>query len=228
MTSTLPRLQELYSLLQDRILILDGAMGTMVQQYNPSIEDWGGPRYENCPENLLFTRPDWIRAIHRAYFEAGADIVETNSFGGHPITLAEFSLEHRVHEVNQTAARLAREAAAESEAQTGRPRFVAGSLGPTTKAITVTGGATFHELRDGYYLQAKGLAAGGADVFLIETCQDTRNVKAALLGIECLAAESGVRIPVMVSGTIEPMGTMLAGQTAEALTVSLGHPDLFC
>lgn len=219
------RLQELLAALDERILVLDGAMGTMLQQRSPAIEDWGGPEFENCTEHLLFTRPEWILDIHRAYFEAGADIVETNSFGGSPVTLAEFGLEKRCYEINRMAAQLARQAAAEFE-RPGRPRFVAGSMGPTTKAITVTGGVTFAELRDGYYEQARGLIDGGADLLLVETCQDTRNVKAALLAIRRLSEEYGRRIPVVVSGTIEPMGTMLAGQTADAFYVSIAHADL--
>jgi 5-methyltetrahydrofolate--homocysteine methyltransferase len=219
------RQQALLDALSSRILVLDGAMGTMLQQRNPTLEDWGGAAFENCPENLLFTRPEWIRDIHRAYFAAGADVVETNSFGGSPVTLAEFGLEDRWHEVNATAARLAREAAEEFSAP-GRPRFVAGSMGPTTKAITVTGGVTFAELREGYYKQARGLIDGGADLLLVETCQDTRNIKSALLAIGQLAREYGRRIPVIVSGTIEPMGAMLAGQTADALYVSIAHADL--
>ncbi|MCS7042792.1 MAG: methionine synthase [Bryobacteraceae bacterium] len=219
------RLQELLAALDERILVLDGAMGTMLQQRNPTIEDWGGPQFENCTEHLLFTRPEWILDIHRAYFEAGADIVETNSFGGSPVTLAEFGLEDRCYEINRLAAELARRAAAEFE-RPGRPRFVAGSMGPTTKAITVTGGVTFAQLRDGYYEQARGLVDGGADLLLVETCQDTRNVKAALLAIGRLSQEYGRRIPVIVSGTIEPMGTMLAGQTADAFYVSIAHADL--
>jgi 5-methyltetrahydrofolate--homocysteine methyltransferase len=220
------RQQALEEALQKRILILDGAMGTMLQQLNPTIEDWGGPVFENCPENLLFTRPDWIRDIHRQYYQAGADIVETDSFGGHTVTLAEFGLEARIHEVNALSARIAREAAAEFEAKDGRPRFVAGSMGPTTKAITVTGGITFDSLRDGYYKQAKGLIDGGADILLVETAQDTRNIKAALLGINQLGRELGYTIPTMISGTIENTGTMLAGQDAEAFYSSLAHSSI--
>ncbi len=182
MDSRSVRIQALYDALASRILVLDGAMGTMLQQRNPTIDDWGGPRFENCSENLLFTHPEWIAAIHRAYFEAGADIVETNSFGGHPVTLAEFGIEARCYEVNFTAARLARQVADEFSTPQ-RPRFVAGSMGPTTKAITVTVGVTFSQLRDGFYTQAKGLWEGGADILLIETAQDTRNIKAALLGV---------------------------------------------
>jgi 5-methyltetrahydrofolate--homocysteine methyltransferase len=220
------RYEALQQALQQRILILDGAMGTMLQQLNPTIEDWGGLAFENCPENLLYTRPHWIREIHRQYYQAGADIVETDSFGGHTITLGEFGLADRIHEVNAKASQLAREAAAEFEKADGRPRFVAGSMGPTTRAITVTGGTTFDELRDGYYLQAKGLVDGGADILLIETAQDTRNIKAALLGANRLGRELGFTIPVMVSGTIEPTGTMLAGQDAESLYASLQHAQI--
>ncbi|MBM3728588.1 MAG: methionine synthase [Acidobacteria bacterium] len=219
------RSQALYELLAQRILVLDGAMGTMIQQRNPTMDDWGGPKYENCPENLLFTKPEWIKDIHREYFAAGADIVETNTFGGHPVTLAEFGMEARWYEVNHTAARLARETALEFD-RPGRPRFVAGSIGPTTKAITVTGGVAFDQLRDGYYLQAKGLVEGGADLLLIETAQDTRNIKAALLGIDRYCREIGRLVPAVVSGTIEPMGTMLAGQAVDALWTSVSHMPL--
>jgi 5-methyltetrahydrofolate--homocysteine methyltransferase len=219
------RWQALYDALSTRILVIDGAMGTMLQQKNPTIDDWGGPKMENCSENLLFTRPEWITDVHRAYYAAGADMVETNSFGGALVTLAEFDLQDQWHEVNRRAAALARKAAAEFD-QPGRPRFVAGSIGPTTKAISVTGGVTFEELRDGYYKQAQALLDGGADVLLIETAQDTRNIKSALLAIRQLGKELGVKIPVMVSGTIEPMGTMLGGQTADALLASTQHADL--
>ncbi|MEO8028316.1 MAG: methionine synthase [Bryobacteraceae bacterium] len=220
-----PRQQALLDALSSRIVVLDGAMGTMLQQKNPTIDDWGGPAFENCSENMLFTRPEWIRDVHRAYFAAGADMVETNSFGGAVVTLAEFGLEDKWYEVNHTAARLAREAAAEFDTP-GRMRFVAGSIGPTTKAISVTGGITFEQLRDGYYKQAKGLWEGGADLLLVETCQDTRNIKSALLAIEQYSKEIGFEIPVIVSGTIEPMGTMLGGQTADALVASLLHRRL--
>jgi 5-methyltetrahydrofolate--homocysteine methyltransferase len=220
------RYEALRQAIEERILILDGAMGTMLQQLNPTIEDWGGPEFENCPENLLYTRPQWIEDIHRQYYAAGSDIVETDSFGGHTITLAEFGLVDKIHEVNAKAAELARNAAREFEAADGRPRFVAGSMGPTTKAITVTGGTTFEELKRGYYLQAKGLVDGGADILLIETAQDTRNIKAALLGVNQLGRELGYRVPTMISGTIEMNGTMLAGQDPEAFYASLAHADL--
>ncbi len=138
---------------------------------------------------LVRTRPDVVLDIHRKYFEAGSDIVETNSFGGAPIVLAEYGLAADAHLLNKRAAELARQAAEEfSTAQ--KPRFVAGALGPTTKAITVTGGVTFEDLRDAYYTQARGLVEGGVDFLLVETCQDTRNIKAATLAIQRLSKKS--------------------------------------
>jgi 5-methyltetrahydrofolate--homocysteine methyltransferase len=209
-------------LLSERILVLDGAMGTMLQQRHLTAEDFGGAALEGCNENLVRTRPDVVLDIHRKYFEAGSDIVETNSFGGAPIVLAEYGLAADTHILNRCAAELARQAADEfSTAE--KPRFVAGSVGPTTKAITVTGGVTFDGLIEAYYAQAMGLVEGGVDLLLVETCQDTRNIKAALLAIQRLSKEIGMQVPVIVSVTIEPMGTMLAGQTVEALWASLRH-----
>jgi 5-methyltetrahydrofolate--homocysteine methyltransferase len=224
MNSPAERQQALEHILAERVLVLDGAMGSMLHQ-RITVDDFGGPEYENCCENVLRVRPDIILDIHRAYFEAGADMVETDSFGGHPITLADFHLADRTHELNYLAAKVAREAA-DAFSTSARPRFVAGSLGPTTRSITLTGNVTFEELADGYYLQSKGLIEGGADVLLVETCNDTRSVKAALIGIERLRREVGRPIPTMVSGTIEPMGTMLAGQTADAFCASVAHADL--
>ncbi|HYL64359.1 MAG TPA: methionine synthase [Candidatus Methylomirabilis sp.] len=212
----------LRELLAERILVLDGAMGTMLQQRHLTAEDFGGATLEGCNENLVRTRPDVVLDIHRKYFQAGADIVETDSFGGAPIVLAEYGLAGDAHELNKRAAELARKAAGEF-ARPGRPRFAAGSMGPTTKAITVTGGVTFEGLREAYYVQAKGLIEGGVDLLLVETCQDTRNIKAALLAIHQLSKEIGMEVPVIVSVTIEPMGTMLAGQTIEAAWASLRH-----
>src|SRR5712692_9592879 len=212
----------LRELLAQRILVLDGAMGTMLQQRNLTAADFGGPALEGCNENLVRTRPDVVLDIHRKYFEAGSDIVETDSFGSTPIVLAEYGLAADAHLLSRRAAELARQAADEFSTP-GRPRFVAGSMGPTTKAITVTGGATFAELRDAYYVQAKGLIEGGADLLLVETCQDTRNIKAALLAILRLSKDIGAKVPLIVSVTIEPMGSMLAGQTIEAMWASLRH-----
>src|SRR6266446_1372471 len=212
----------LRELLGQRVLVLDGAMGTMLQQRDLTAEDFGGAALEGCNENLVRTRPDVVLDIHRKYFAAGSDIVETNSFGGTPLVLAEYGLEAEAHELNKKAAELARQAADEFHSA-AKPRFVAGSMGPTTKAITVTGGVTFEGLRENYYVQAKVLVQGGADLLLVETCQDTRNIKAALLAIEKLSKEIGSEVPVIVSVTIEPMGTMLAGQTVEAMWASLRH-----
>ncbi len=214
--------KSLRELLAERILVLDGAMGTMLQQCELTAADFGGPALEGCNENLSKTRPDVVLDIHRKYFEAGADIVETNSFGGTPLVLAEYGLQAEALELNERAAALARQAA-EEYSTPGKPRFVAGSMGPTTKAITVTGGVTFEGLLDSYYVQAKGLIEGGSDLLLVETCQDTRNIKAAILAIQKLSKEIRVKVPFLVSVTIEPMGSMLAGQTVEAMWASLRH-----
>src|SRR6185295_5736253 len=219
------RRQQLHDALASRILIIDGAMGTMLQAYNPTLEDFGGAGLENCNENLVRTRPQWIRDIHRAYLEAGADIIETNSFQGSPIVLAECKLEAHTHELNVLAAKLAREAA-EEFSTTSKPRFVAGSLGPTTKSITLRGDISLKEMSDSYYAQSKGLLEGGADLLLIETAFDTRNIKAALLAVQRLEQELEIRIPTMVSGTIERWGAMLAGQPADAFYASVAHADL--
>ena len=219
------RREALEDALTTRILVLDGAMGTMIQQRNLTAADFGGAALEGCNENLVLTRPDVILDVHRAYFEAGSDIVETNSFGGTRIVLAEYGLEDKAYELNFAAAQLARQAADEFS-KPAQPRFVAASMGPTTKALSVTGGVTFNELVTNYYDQAKALFEGGADILLLETCNDTRNVKAGLLAIQRLKEETGERIPTMVSGTIEPTGTMLGGQAAESFYASIAHADL--
>ncbi len=196
--------------------MLDGAMGTMLQDKHLTPADFGGAALEGCNENLVLTRPDVILDIHRAYFAAGSDIVETNSFQSSPVVLEEYGLRDQAYRISYEAGKLARQAA--EEFTTGeKPRFVAGSMGPTTKAISVSGGITFHELREGFYEQARGLVDGGVDVLLLETSNDTRTIKAGLLAIRRLEGEIGRTIPVMVSGTIEQTGTMLAGQTADAL-----------
>jgi 5-methyltetrahydrofolate--homocysteine methyltransferase len=210
----------LRELLSQRILVLDGAMGTMLQQRDLTAEDFGGLALEGCNENLVRTRPDVVLDIHRKYFEAGSDIIETNSFGGAPIVLAEYGLAADAHFLNKRAAELARQAAEEFSTP-GKPRFVAGSIGPTTKAITVTGGVTFTELREAYYTQAKALVEGGVDLLLVETCQDTRNIKAAILAIHRLSKEIASEVPFIISVTIEAMGSMLAGQSIEAMWASL-------
>ena len=222
---TEPRIHELLSALDERILVLDGAMGTMIQQRGLTAADFGGPQYEGCNEMLALTRPDVIADIHRAYFDAGADIVETDSFQSSPIVLAEYGLAERAHQINVAAARVAR-AAADEFSRPGRPRFVAGSLGPTTKSLSLRGDVTFEQLRDSYYVQAKGLVEGGADLLVLETCFDTRNIKAGLLAVQRLRDELGISIPLIVSGTIERWGAMLAGQAVDALYTSVIHGDL--
>ena len=212
-------------LLRERILVLDGAMGTMLQQANLTAADFGGPALEGCNENLVLTRPDVVSGIHRKYFEAGSDIVETNSFGSTPVVLAEYSLGAEALRISRVSAELARKAADEFSTP-AKPRFVAGSMGPTTKAISVTGGITFEQLRNNYMEQARGLVEGGVDLLLLETCQDTRNIKAGVLAIQELGREIGQPIPMIVSVTIEAMGTMLAGQGIEALWASLDHVDV--
>jgi 5-methyltetrahydrofolate--homocysteine methyltransferase len=220
------RIAALQDALQSRILVLDGAMGTLIQSKNLKAADFGGAELEGCNENLVLTRPDVIRAIHSAYYAAGADVAETDTFGATPLVLAEYGLEAKAREINARAAELAREAARAAEAEDGRPRWVAGSIGPTTKAISVTGGVTFEALVETFSVQAEGLVLGGADYLLIETSQDTRNVKAALLGCERAFEKLQQRLPVAVSGTIEATGTMLAGQSVEALATSLEHAPL--
>ena len=184
----------LRALLSERVLVLDGAMGTMLQQCDLTPADFGGAALEGCNENLVRTRPDVVLDIHRKYFAAGSDIVETNSFGSAPIVLAEYGLADDAHLLSMLSAKLARQAADEYSTP-GKPRFVAGSVGPTTKAITVTGGITFEGLREAYYVQARGLVEGGVDLLLVETCQDTRNIKAALLAIQKLSREIGAEVP---------------------------------
>src|SRR6266481_3220161 len=210
----------------DRILVFDGAMGTMIQARDLSAEDFGGAHLEGCNESLNLTRPDVIKEIHEAYLDAGADCISTNTFGCAPYVLAEYGLADQCHDIVLAAAHLAR-AAADSRSTAERPRFVLGAMGPGTRTITVTRGVTFDEVLDAYYRQARALIEGGVDTLLLETCQDTLNVKAAAIGVKRAMTEAGRTLPLMVSGTIEPMGTMLAGQGVDALYASLEHLDLF-
>ncbi|MBM3924453.1 MAG: methionine synthase [SAR202 cluster bacterium] len=212
-------------LMSQRILLVDGAMGTRIQQYKLTASDFGGTQLEGCNEYLNITRPDVIGEIHRSYLEAGADIIETNSFGSTPLVLGEYGLAERAVEISAASARIAREAADEFSTN-GKPRFVAGSMGPTTKAISVTGGVTWNELVEHFYTQAAGLWEGGADFMLVETQQDTLNVKAALAAIEKLSKDLGEEVPVAVQCTIETMGTTLGGQDIEAFYVSLANREL--
>ncbi len=220
--ATKPLLEDL---LKQRILVLDGAMGTSIQNLDLGPDNFGGPEYEGCNEYLVLTRPDFISQIHRSFLDAGADVVETNTFGATPVVLAEYQLSHEARRINREAAKLAR-LAADGASTPVSPRYVAGSMGPTTKTISVTGGITFDEMVESYYEQAMGLAEGGVDVLLLETCQDTMNVKAGLDGIDRAMEDLGMNIPIAVQGTVEAMGTLLAGQDAEAFYTSLAHRNL--
>lgn len=205
-----------------KILIMDGAMGTMLQQAELTSNDFGGEAYDGCNENLNLTAPDLIESIHRQYFEAGADIVETNTFGATNLVLDEYGLGHKAYEINKTAALIARKAA--DDASTAEwPRFVAGSMGPTTKTLSVTGGTTFDQLTVAYEEQALGLIDGNVDLLLLETSQDLLNVKAGYIGIQNAFKKRGVSLPLIISATIEPMGTTLAGQSIEAFYISVNH-----
>ncbi|HWK22771.1 MAG TPA: methionine synthase [Ureibacillus sp.] len=208
--------------LEKKILIIDGAMGTMLQQENLTAEDFGGEELEGCNENLVLTRPDVLAKIHRAYLEAGADIICTNTFGGTPLVLNEYGLGSKAEEINKRAVEIALSAAQEYSTDEW-PRFVAGAIGPTTKTLSVTGGISFDELSENFYVQAKALIEGGAHLLLLETSQDMLNVKAASLAVSRAFQDTGKTLPVMLSATIEPMGTTLAGQTIEAFYISIEH-----
>ncbi len=208
--------------LEKRILILDGAMGTMLQNENLSAEDFGGEELDGCNENLVLTRPDVLEKVHRKYLEAGADIICTNTFGGTPLVLNEYNLGSKAEEINKRAVEIARKVVDEFSTPEW-PRFVAGAMGPTTKTLSVTGGITFDELEENFYVQAKALIEAGSDVLLLETSQDMLNVKAGTLGVSRAFEDTGKELPVMISGTIEPMGTTLAGQTIDAFYISIEH-----
>ena len=219
------RLETFRSLIQDRILVIDGAAGTSVQDLQLGAADFGGDAYEGCNEYLVLVYPEAIAGIHQRFLDAGADILETHTFGATSVVLSEYGLAHEARRINREGARLARRLA-DAAGTPEKPRFVAGSMGPTTKTISVTGGITFDELAAAYRDQAAGLMEGGADVLLLETTQDTLNVKAGLEGIDQAFAELGYRVHVAVQGTIEPMGTLLGGQDVEAFYTSLAHRDL--
>src|SRR5215470_4073403 len=220
------RAERLSAEFERRILVLDGAMGTMLQARELAAADFGGPELEGCNEHLNLTRPDVIRDVHAAYLDAGADLISSNSFGCAPYVLDEYGLGARCVEIATAAGRIAREAA-DARSTPERPRFAIGAMGPGTRSITVTANVTFDQVREGYYLQARGLIAGGVDALLLETVQDTLNVKAAAIGVRRALAEAGLDLPLMVSGTIEAMGTMLAGQGVDAFYASLEHLDPF-
>jgi len=229
--------------IQKRILVLDGAMGTMLQRYNFSETDFRGERFKDFPHSLKgnndllsLTQPQAIRDVHAQYFEAGADIVETNTFSGTTIGIADYHLEDLVYELNYKSAKIAREVADEFTARNpDKPRFVAGSIGPTNKTASMSPdvndpgyrAVTFDDLRIAYKQQVEALIDGGIDILLVETIFDTLNAKAALFAIEEVKEERNLDIPIMVSGTItDASGRTLSGQTVEAFLISISHIPL--
>ncbi|WP_268223234.1 homocysteine S-methyltransferase family protein [Sinomicrobium oceani] len=229
--------------LQKRILVLDGAMGTMLQQYDFTEEDFRGERFKDYAhplkgnnDLLSITQPEAIAEIHAKYFEAGADIVETNTFSGTTIAMADYHMEDLVYELNYESARIAREVADRFTAEhPQKPRFVAGAIGPTNRTASMSPDVndpgyraiTFDQLRIAYKLQVEALIDGGVDILLVETIFDTLNAKAALFAIEEVKEERGLDTPVMVSGTItDASGRTLSGQTVEAFLISISHISL--
>ncbi|WP_072620385.1 methionine synthase [Spirulina major] len=205
------------------VLVFDGAMGTNLQVQNLTAADFGGPEYEGCNEYLVATKPEAVGTVHRGFLAAGADVIETDTFGGTSIVLAEYDLADRAYELNKTAAELAKAIAAEFSTPE-KPRFVAGSIGPGTKLPTL-GHIDFDSLQAAYIEQATALYDGGVDLLLVETCQDVLQIKAALNGIEQVFEKKGDRLPLMVSVTMEQMGTMLVGtEMAAALAILEPYP----
>ncbi len=236
-------MKKIEDILKERILILDGAMGTMIQRHRLEEEDFRGDRFKNHShllkgnnDLLSITRPDIIKEIHAQYFEAGADIAETNTFSGTTIAQADYYLEHIVYELNFQSAKIAKEVAVEfTQREPGKPRFVAGAVGPTNRTLSISPNVndpgyravTFDQLKVAYKEQVKGLMDGGADLLLVETIFDTLNAKAALFGIQELFDEEGKTLPIMVSGTItDASGRTLSGQTTEAFLISVSHVPL--
>jgi 5-methyltetrahydrofolate--homocysteine methyltransferase len=230
-------------ILKERIMILDGAMGTMIQRYPLEEADFRGERFKDHKhplkgnnDLLSLTRPDIIETIHRQYFAAGSDIVETNTFSGTTIAQADYHLEHVVYELNFESARIAKKVADEFTAkEPHKPRFVAGAIGPTNRTASLSPDVndpgyraiTFDQLVTAYKQQAKGLVDGGADALLIETVFDTLNAKAAAFAVQELFDEIGKQVPIMISGTItDASGRTLSGQTTEAFLISLSHVPL--
>lgn len=235
--------KKLTSLLAERILVLDGAMGTMIQEHQFSEEDFRGTQFKDFPkllkgnnDLLSLTQPQAILEIHRKYLESGADIIETNTFSGTTIAMADYGMEHLVYELNYQSARLARQAADEYNVkQPDKPRFVAGAIGPTNKTASMSPDVNdpayravkFDDLREAYQQQVEALIDGGVDILLIETIFDTLNAKAALFAIAEVKEQRNVDIPVMVSGTItDASGRTLTGQTVEAFLISILHIPL--
>ena len=236
-------MSNLKSILEDRILVLDGAMGTMLQNYAFQEKDFRGKRFADFPVSLQgnndllsLTQPQAIKEIHAKYFEAGADIVETNTFSSTSIAMADYQMENLVYELNYESAKVAKEVADSFTAkEPQKPRFVAGSIGPTNKTASLSPDVndpgfraiTFDQLVDAYSEQTEALLDGGVDILLVETIFDTLNAKAALYAIEAVKESRKLDVPVMVSGTItDASGRTLSGQTAEAFLISLSHVDL--
>ena len=201
------------------VLVFDGATGTSLQQMDLTAEDFGGAALEGCNENLVFTRPDAVQAVHRQFLEVGCDVIETDTFGAASTVLVEYDLQDQAFAINKRAAELAREVA-DAYSTPEKPRFVAGSIGPTTKLPTL-GHIGFDEMRDAFAEQAEGLIAGDVDLFIVETCQDVLQIKAALQGIEQAFGKTGQRRPLMVSVTMETTGTMLVGSDIAAVVAIL-------
>lgn len=235
--------KSLYAQLQKRILVLDGAMGTMLQRYNFSEEDYRGERFKDYKYSvkgnndlLSLTQPQAIAEVHAKYLEAGADIIETNTFSGTTIAMADYHMEGLVYELNYESAKIARKVCDEFTAKNPeKPRFVAGSIGPTNRTASLSPdvndpgfrAVTFDELRIAYKQQSEALLDGGSDLLLVETIFDTLNAKAALFAIDEIQEERNIKIPIMVSGTItDASGRTLSGQTAEAFLISVSHLNL--
>ena len=235
--------EQLYKALVERILILNGAMGTMIQRYNFTEEDYRGERFKDWEsplkgnnDLLSLTQPEAIEEIHRKYLLAGADIIETNTFSGTTIAMADYQMEDLVYELNYESAKIAKKVCDEFTAQNpNKPRFVAGSIGPTNRTASLSPDVndpgyraiTFDELRIAYKQQAEALLDGGSDILLVETIFDTLNAKAALFAIDEIREERNITIPIMVSGTItDASGRTLSGQTAEAFLISVSHLNL--
>ncbi|UQB67698.1 homocysteine S-methyltransferase family protein [Epilithonimonas zeae] len=235
--------EQLYNALKNRILILDGAMGTMIQRYNFTEEDYRGERFKDWKsplkgnnDLLSLTQPEAIEEIHRKYLLAGADIIETNTFSGTTIAMADYHMEDLVYELNYESAKIAKKVCDEFTAQNpDKSRFVAGSIGPTNRTASLSPDVndpgyraiTFDELRIAYKQQAEALLDGGSDILLVETIFDTLNAKAALFAIDEIREERNITIPIMVSGTItDASGRTLSGQTADAFLISVSHMDL--
>lgn len=233
----------IYDILKKRILVLDGAMGTMIQRYKLSEDDFRGDRFKDniIPlignnDLLSLTKPEIISNIHAQYFEAGADIAETNTFSSTSVAQSDYGLEHLVYEMNFESAKIAKEVADKfTKSQPDKPRFVAGSIGPTNKTTSLSPDVndpgfraiSFDQLKQAYREQVKGLVDGGADILLVETIFDTLNAKAALFAIDELFEDKGIKLPVMVSGTItDASGRTLSGQTTKAFMISVSHMDL--